>query len=88
MYAPDRFDEVFDRVKRALRPGGIFVGQFFGVHDQWNVPGRAITFFTREQAEERLRGLEVIEFQEEDADSFTADGSPKHWHVFHILARK
>lgn len=54
---------------------GIFVGQFFGVHDQWNVPGRDMTFFTREQAEERLRGLEVIGLEEEDVDSFVADGS-------------
>ncbi len=86
--APARFGEVFDRLKHALRPGGIFVGQFFGVHDEWNVPGREITFFTREQAEEMLRGLEVIELEEEDVDSVVADGSPKHWHVFHIIARK
>ena len=86
--SPARFDEVFDRLKHALRPAGIFVGQFFGVHDQWNVPGRDMTFFTREQAEERLQRLEVIELEEENIDSFVADGSPKHWHVFHILARK
>jgi hypothetical protein len=47
-----------------------------------------MTFVTRERAEELLRGLEVVELREEDADSHTADGSPKHWHIFHILARK
>jgi hypothetical protein len=35
-----------------------------------------------------LRGLEVIEFKEEDSDGHTADGTPKHWHVFNIVARK
>jgi len=42
----------------------------------------------REAAEERLLGLEVLEIVEEDVDGHVADGSPKHWHAFHILARK
>lgn len=82
------FHLVFARLKQALRPGGIFAGQFFGINDAWNVPGSNLTFVTREQAEELLRGLEIIELKEEDVDSHVADGSPKHWHVFHILARK
>jgi tellurite methyltransferase len=85
----EQFYAVFEKVRQALNPGGIFVGQFFGVHDQWNTPERAgtITFLTREEALQALEGLEVIEFEEEDVDSVIADGSPKHWHVFHIIAR-
>lgn len=85
-----RFTEVFARLKAALAPGGIFAGQFFGVHDQWNTPDRALTmtFLTRAEAEILIRDLETIEFTEEDVDGHVADGSPKHWHVFHILARK
>jgi tellurite methyltransferase len=83
------FDVVFERVKRALRPGGIFAGQIFGVNDEWNTPGQDnIAFHTRAQAEQQLRGFELIEFNEEDVDSHTADGTPKHWHVFNIIARK
>lgn len=86
----EQFYAVFDKVRQALNPGGIFVGQFFGIHDQWNTPERAssMTFLTREEAMEALEGLDVIEFEEEDVDSVVADGSPKHWHVFHIIARK
>ena len=47
-----------------------------------------MTFLTREQATQALQGLDIVEFEEEDVDSFVADGSPKHWHVFHIIARK
>lgn len=83
----ERFDEVFARVKHALKPGGIFVGQFFGMHDEWNTPGNHMTFLTREQAEELLRGLRIIELNEEDVNSHVADGTPKHWHVFHIIAQ-
>jgi SAM-dependent methyltransferase len=84
----ERFHEVFTRIKRALNPGGIFVGQFFGVHDEWNTPENKMTFFTREQAEAELESLKIIEFREEDVDSHVADGTPKHWHVFHIIAQK
>lgn len=86
----EQFYAVFEKVRQALNPQGIFVGQFFGIHDQWNTPERAaaMTFLTREEAMQALEGLDVIEFEEEDVDSVVADGSPKHWHVFHIIARK
>ncbi len=83
-----RFAEVFARLKAALASSGVFAGQFFGVHDQWNTPDRDMTFFTREEAEALLIDLEVIELTEEHADGQTATGSTKHWHVFHILARR
>jgi SAM-dependent methyltransferase len=83
----DHFADMFAQLKSALAPNGVFAGQFFGDRDEWNTPGRAMTFLTHADAEVRLRGLDVIELIEEDADGKTADGSPKHWHVFHILAR-
>jgi SAM-dependent methyltransferase len=82
------FSAVFARLKAALRPGGIFAGQFFGMHDQWNTPGRQMTFVTREQADALVGGLDVLELREEEHDGQTADGSPKHWHAFHTLARR
>lgn len=85
---PEAFHDMFARLKASLRPGGIFAGQFFGVHDQWNSEGRPHTFLTREQAKELLRDLEVLELVEEDADGHVANGNPKHWHIFHILARQ
>lgn len=82
------FPIVFARLKAALKPGGIFAGQFFGIHDTWNTSDNYMTFFTREEAHSQLAGLELVEFEEEDQDGATADGTPKHWHVFHIIARK
>jgi SAM-dependent methyltransferase len=86
--APDRFDGLFARVKRALAFGGVFTGQFFGPRDQWHTEGRPMTFLSREQAEALLRDLECVEFSEEEIDGHLADGSPKHWHTFHVIARK
>lgn len=84
----DHFPIVFSRIKVALKPSGIFVGQFFGIKDTWNVPETTMTFYTPEQARELLAGLDIVEFQEEDKDGEMADGTQKHWHVYHIIARK
>ena len=84
----EHFSTVFDHIKTSLKPDGIFVGQFFGVHDTWNAPENNMTFFTRAEALARLENLEVVEFEEEDHDGKTAEGTPKHWHVYHIIARK
>jgi tellurite methyltransferase len=64
----DSFDEVFAQVMTSIRPGGIFVGQSFGIHDEWNKPGSIMTFHTREQAEALFTAMNVIEFKEEDVD--------------------
>jgi len=85
---PDAFPGVFARMKAALHPGGIFAVQFFGVNDQWNREGRPMTFVTRHEAEALLSGLDTLAFEEEDKDGTIADGSPKHWHVFHSIARR
>ena len=84
----EHFHLVFARIRQALRAGGIFVGQFFGVNDEWNTPENQMTFLTREQAEAELKGLKTLVFREEDIDSHVADGTPKHWHVFHTIAQK
>ena len=84
---PETFEAVFRQMKDSLAPGGVFCGQFFGTKDQWNANPR-MTFHTKEQVEALLGGLEVIKLAEREWDGRTADGTPKHWHVFDVIARK
>ncbi len=86
----ERFSTVFARLKTSLKPCGIFVGQFFGVRDAWNVSANPnpITFLTRKQAFEELIGLDIVAFDEEEANGRIAEGAAKYWHVYHIIARK
>jgi SAM-dependent methyltransferase len=86
--AREHFFAVFSRIKAALTPGGVFAGQFFGIHDEWNASNSDMTFLTRAEAEAQLGDLETIEFRELEEDGHVADGRSKHWHVFHILARR
>ena len=84
----DQFDRVFDAIIASLRPGGIITGQFFGDRDDW-VGTPNMTFHSREAAEALLAPLTVLSFREEDdPNSQTINGTPKHWHLFHFIARK
>ena len=85
---PKHFSGVVSRIKQALKPGGIFTGQFFGIHDEWNTIENTMTFLTREQVDEQLNGLQVRELTEAERDGHTANRTPKHWHVFDIIAQK
>jgi tellurite methyltransferase len=82
------FFDAFERLKDAIKPGGLFVGQFFGVHDSWNNTERDMTFLTHKEVEQVLAGLTVLELKEDDHDGTTALGDTKHWHVYHIMARR
>ena len=84
---PERFPDVWARIERALAAGGRFAGQLFGERDEWRgEPG--ITHHTRGDVERLLAGFAVEMLTEEESDTVTPYGKPKHWHLFHIVARK
>lgn len=83
---PTHFDSFWEKIVQDVKPGGRFAGQLFGVNDTW-ATSPDMTFLTEPQARARFTGFELEYFHEEDADGFAASG-PKHWHVFHVIARK
>ncbi len=84
---PSHFDEVWSRIIESIKPGGRFAGQLFGDRDSWaSIPDRSHQ--TESLARELLSGLEVEEFRIDEKDDNDAVGNPKHWHAFHIVARK
>lgn len=85
---PDKFDALWERIHAAIRPGGLFAGQLFGNHDTWaTLPDRS--HHTRRQVGAMFRGRYKLEhFEEVQRDGQDARGNAKHWHVFHIVARR
>ena len=83
---PGVFDVVWERIVDSLRPGGRFCGQLFGERDEWSTEDD-MTFHTRVQAEALFQLFELECFDEVEEDGQTALGSPKHWHVFNVVAR-
>jgi tellurite methyltransferase len=84
---PERFYELWARIREALPAGGRFSGQWYGTRDSWlGRPG--MTFLDRDAALALFEGFDLEMFEEEEADGVTPRGNPKHWHIFHIVARK
>jgi len=85
---PNKFEKVMEGIQLSLKTSGIFVGQFFGDRDEWNIKDSGMTFHSKEAALKTLADFESIIFREEEADKPTAAGEMKHWHVFHFIVRK
>ena len=83
--APKHFLRLWNKIVSAIKPGGRFAGQFFGVRDSWAV-GRNMNFQTEEQVRGLLQSFEIESLHELDEDGQATSG-PKHWHVFTIIAR-
>ncbi len=84
---PRSFPAVWARIVASLVLGGRFSGQLFGDRDGWRGE-RDLTFLPRRQVESLLNGFEPERLEEIEQDGTTALGEPKHWHVFHVVARK
>ena len=85
---PKDFPQCWRMIIDQLAIGGRFSGQFFGEKDEWALnPDLTIHSY-----EEMLRLFEdqfVIEYlQIEDGLIPCANGKMKHWHVYHVVAKK
>ncbi len=83
---PDRFPDLWARIVASLGPGGYFAGQIFGPDDDWANPG--LTFHDRAGVEKLFDGFTFERCDEINRDGKDARDNPKHWHMFHIVARK
>ena len=83
---PVHFHRLWAAVRAALRPGAVLSCQLFGPHDD-SYGDPEMTFHSADEARALLDGLEIVGWTEEDADG-TAYTGPKHWHVFHVVARR
>ncbi|MXW91045.1 MAG: class I SAM-dependent methyltransferase [Rhodospirillaceae bacterium] len=85
---PERFGDLWSAIAAAVVPGGLFAGHLYGPNDSWARRGDRLTIHDRGAAEALLADWDLLLFEEEETDSVTPRGESKHWHIFHIVARK
>ncbi|MGE5226477.1 MAG: class I SAM-dependent methyltransferase [Planctomycetaceae bacterium] len=83
---PRRFPEVWNRIGAALRAEGRIACQLLGDRDTW-AGGDRISSFDRDAALALFDGWTLERFEEDENDGDACSG-PKHWHVFHVVARR
>jgi SAM-dependent methyltransferase len=84
---PAAFAPVWARVRSAIRPGGRFAGQLFGDRDSWAVIADR-THHRRSELDGLFEGFVLEELREDEKLDTDCAGTPKHWHVYHVVARK
>jgi tellurite methyltransferase len=84
--AAPEFEAMWRKLVASVRSGGRLAGQLFGDRDDWARCGDRC-HFTRSQVERLYADFVWESFREEEHDESDSSGV-KHWHVFHIVARK
>ena len=87
-FAGDDFDASVRNVLASVKPGGAFVGQLFGVRDDW-ASDPHVASVDRVWIEQVFCDFEELDIDERDLDGpYGTEGATKHWHFFHIRARR
>ncbi|MFN7021594.1 MAG: class I SAM-dependent methyltransferase [Phycisphaerales bacterium] len=84
---PSALPGVWRWIDGLIRPGGRFSGQLFGDRDSW-AHARKTTGVSRSRLDRMFKDFVFEELREEEKDDRTAMDELKHWHVYHIVARK
>jgi tellurite methyltransferase len=84
---PPLFPALWRKITASLASGGRFAGQLYGPRDSW-ARDPAMTIFDEAGVRALLAAYAVERFEVEESDAITPRGKQKHWHLFHIVARK
>lgn len=84
---PDTYDAMFARMRRSLRPGGIYCGNFIGPKNENKGNPGEMTFHTAADISRLLGGMDILLFNELDEIAPSFQGFMKRWHTFEVIAR-
>ena len=82
------FYKMWDEICLSINNNGYFVGNFFGLNDEWNTKEDNRTFLSKEEIIKLFSDFDILEIQEIEKDQPTAEGQLKHWHTIEIIAKK
>jgi len=84
------FIEVMEKIKKSLKPGGVFAATFLGDRDDWNTKEHKVdSFQTKLEIKHIFEDFEIIELLEKEEDRpVVGRKGLKHWHTFHVTSRK
>ena len=82
------FYKMWKEVHASIKVNGYFVGNFFGINDEWNTPNDFRTFLKKEEIIKLFNDFEILEIEEVEKDRLTAEGILKHWHTIEVIAKK
>lgn len=83
---PRRFDHLWNLMCKALVPGGVFAGHFFGLRHGWASQGH-MSFHSVENVQALAAGLETVLLRETES-AMVIDSGTVNWHRIDVILRK
>ncbi len=93
-FSLERLNSIFKKIENSLKTGGVFSGNFLGIHDEWNQEGASMSFLTKNELEDLFKNFDIKKLTEIEKEGTTAMSEisgiqkTKHWHMFRIIAVK
>ena len=84
---PEYFPDLWMKITEAIKIGGMISGHLFGIHDQM-AKNTNMNFHSKEDVSKLFENFQFEFFEEEEKDGPTASDNIKHWHIFHIVAKR
>ena len=84
----EKFEEMWDKIKNSILSNGYFVGNFFGINDEWAKNKKDMSFLSKESCLKLFDDFDIIEFKEIEKEGLTGLGKIKYWHIFNVIAKK
>lgn len=85
---PNQFNEMWIKIQNSISKEGYFVGNFFGIEDEWKETNKDMVFMTEEEVLKLFDKFDIIRFKEIKENGITGLGKSKFWHIFYIIAKK
>jgi tellurite methyltransferase len=90
---PKQFNDMWSKIVKQIKIGGIFSGIFFGNRDEWASEfAMERTFHTKEEVMNLFDQFEIINLKELEYEGKCCGRNgkafPKHWHYFQVVSRR
>jgi hypothetical protein len=87
---PSEFPKFWAQLTNQLKPGGLFVGDFFGPKFEGFKEKDKVhmTWLDEEQVRSLFKGFNILVFRVTDKPAVNPMGIKTHEHVFEVVARK
>lgn len=82
------FDKLWNTINHSIKSEGYFVGNFFGIRDDWAKNKAEMVFLNKEKILDLFCEYKIINFKEIEKEEKTTLGNMKHWHIFEVIAEK
>lgn len=91
---PNDFELALQKSKACIAKKGIFVGNFFGIRDEWYRKKSSMTFVSLEEVRSYFSDFEILFLGEREFEDTFGWAQikkldlTKHWHIITIIAQK